>query len=48
MNMRDLMIVSSTLRYVSVPPSDVVQFDNMVVPFELEAYEILKSRSGEK
>ncbi|KAL2083521.1 hypothetical protein ACEWY4_021294 [Coilia grayii] len=28
-----------------VLPSDVAQFDSMVVPFELEAYEILKSRS---
>ncbi|XP_048125525.1 PDZ domain-containing protein 7a [Alosa alosa] len=28
-----------------LPPSDAAQFDSMVVPFELEAYEILKSRS---
>ncbi|XP_063047360.1 PDZ domain-containing protein 7a [Engraulis encrasicolus] len=28
-----------------IPPTDVSQFDSMVVPFELEAYEILKSRS---
>ncbi|XP_062375920.1 PDZ domain-containing protein 7a [Sardina pilchardus] len=28
-----------------VPPSDAALFDSMVVPFELEAYEILKSRS---
>ncbi|XP_062851179.1 PDZ domain-containing protein 7a [Trichomycterus rosablanca] len=28
-----------------IPPTDVGRFDSMVMPFELEAYDILKSRS---
>lgn len=30
-----------------IPPTDLGRFDSMVMPFELEAYDILKSRSGE-
>lgn len=29
-----------------IPPTDLGRFDSMVMPFELEAYDILKSRSG--
>ncbi|XP_067277668.1 PDZ domain-containing protein 7a [Pseudorasbora parva] len=29
-----------------IPPTDLGRFDSMVVPFELEAYDILKSRSA--
>lgn len=31
-----------------IPPTDQGRFDSMVLPFELEAYDILKSRSGKK
>lgn len=31
-----------------IPPTDLGRFDSMVMPFELEAYDILKSRSGKK
>lgn len=29
-----------------IPTTEVARFDSMVMPFELEAYDILKSRSG--
>jgi hypothetical protein len=31
-----------------IPANERGQFDSMVMPFELEAYEILKSRSGKQ
>lgn len=31
-----------------LPPADLGLFNNMVVPFEVEAYDILKYRSGEE
>lgn len=31
-----------------IPTSDLGRFDSVVLPIELEAYEILKSRSGEQ
>lgn len=31
-----------------IPPTDLGRFDSMVLPFELEAYDILKNRSGKK
>lgn len=29
-----------------IPTNELAQFDRIIMPFELEAYEILKSRSG--
>lgn len=29
-----------------IPTTELVRFDTMVMPFELEAYNILKNRSG--
>lgn len=31
-----------------MPTTELGRFDSMVIPFELEAYDILKSRTGEK
>lgn len=31
-----------------IPTTELCHFDNMVMPFELEAYDILKNRSSEK
>lgn len=31
-----------------IPTSELGRFDSMVMPFELEAYDILKSRSGKQ
>lgn len=31
-----------------IPTTELGQFDSMVMPFELEAYDILKSRSGKQ
>lgn len=29
-----------------IPTTELARFDSMIMPFELEAYEILRSRSG--
>lgn len=29
-----------------IPTTELAQFDSVIMPFELEAYEILRSRSG--
>lgn len=31
-----------------IPTTELGQFDSMVMPFELEAYDVLKSRSGKQ
>lgn len=31
-----------------IPPTELGRFDSMVMPFELEAYNILKSRSSKQ
>lgn len=35
-----------TLSRMLIPPTELARFDSMIMPFELEAYEILRSRSG--